>query len=55
MDAVNNSLIKGTMLISNQFGIVNHVSKLPRLNYDPKLVKLWYLAQQHSGFRSRKV
>ena len=49
MDAVNNSLIKGTMLISNQFGIVNHVSKLPRLNYDPKLVSfgIW-LSEQKS-------
>ena len=54
MDAVNNSLIKGTMLISNQFGIVNHVSKLPRLNYDPKLVSFGIWPSNTLAFGAEK-
>jgi len=38
METRYNSFYKTKKLISNQFGILNHISKLPRLNYDPKLV-----------------
>ena len=38
METVYNSFFKSKKLISDQFGILNHISKLPRLNYDPRLV-----------------
>lgn len=33
-----NSFYKSKKLISDQFGVLNHISKLPRLNFDPKLI-----------------
>ncbi len=38
METQYNSFYKSKKLISNQFGVLNHISKLPRLNYDPNLV-----------------
>ena len=33
-----NSLKKGASIISNEVGILSHISKLPRLNEDPRLI-----------------